>query len=494
MLYQTNNNMNQNYNQTVQQHAVQSQYTQPHQGGQMMPLQLMQHQVSRYTQPQPGGQMMPFQLMQHQVSRYTQPQPGVQMMHQVQQGQQVPQQSYSHQQQAQVQQHVRQHATQQVQHQPRPSSQQHPAQKQRYNLTPEAEAALQEAVFSAIRNNGQIDSLLLERAIAQGLPKKDILNAALAAVDRDKLGQKRIHDKSVIEDALLSAEYKYSLADGEDDDDDGLYAGNVITMTLTNMDPKLRQRAVDLGLEAALNEEVKRREVAARDAVNAAIKCALNNENGEISSDCLQRVKGANIKEPWIKEVAQTAFGRQQDYIEKAFASAVKHNGHIHPSFRLEHVLERLGLSLERLWSAVKKKLKQKRIQEKKVIRDALLSAEYKYSLADGEDDDDDGLYAGNVITMTLTNMDPKLRQRAVDLGLEAALNEEVKRREVAARDAVNAAIKCALNNENGEISSDCLQRVKDANISERWIKQKIVQNPLSASYRMLQKSSRWLN
>ncbi|KAL7490103.1 hypothetical protein ACHAW6_015831 [Cyclotella cf. meneghiniana] len=71
-----------------------------------------------------------------------------------------------------------------------PVSHQHPQsssqQKQRFNLTPEAKSALREAVLSAIRNNGDIDPILLQRAMAQGLPKQAIINAAIVARDRDR--------------------------------------------------------------------------------------------------------------------------------------------------------------------------------------------------------------------------------------------------------------------------------------------------------------------
>jgi ATP-dependent helicase STH1/SNF2 len=86
---------------------------------------------------------------------------------------------YNQQSQPQVQQ---QQAAQQ-------SQAQQPQQQQRhkFNLTAEAKQALKEAVLSAIRDpNGEVDPNSLQRAMAQGLPKQAILNAALVARKRDR--------------------------------------------------------------------------------------------------------------------------------------------------------------------------------------------------------------------------------------------------------------------------------------------------------------------
>ena len=104
--------------------------------------------------------------------------------------QQVPQvQQQRHPQRAQQQQQQQQQqgmsSSQMMQQQHRTHSSQQP-QKRGFNLTPEAKSALRDAVLSAIRNNGEIDPTLLQRAIAQGLPKEAIINAAKVARDRDK--------------------------------------------------------------------------------------------------------------------------------------------------------------------------------------------------------------------------------------------------------------------------------------------------------------------
>ena len=66
--------------------------------------------------------------------------------------------------------------------------QQQPQQKtnmRNFNLTPEAKAALREALLSALRSPiGQIDAICLQRAIDEGLPKQAIVDAAVEAMER----------------------------------------------------------------------------------------------------------------------------------------------------------------------------------------------------------------------------------------------------------------------------------------------------------------------
>ena len=108
-----------------------------------------------------------------------------QMLQQQQQQQQ--QQAQHHVQQQQVYRQAPQQGVpkEQIHHQPQ-QPQKQSSQKSRFNLTPEGRAALREAVLSAIRNNGDVDPILLQRAMAQGIPKQAILNAAVVARDRDR--------------------------------------------------------------------------------------------------------------------------------------------------------------------------------------------------------------------------------------------------------------------------------------------------------------------
>eukprot|EP00956_Cyclotella_meneghiniana_P035019 scaffold110397_cov72-Cyclotella_meneghiniana.AAC.1 len=123
-------------------------------------------------------QYAPSQLKQNGYDQHVMPS----QMQQQQQQQQQQAQHHVQQQQIYRQAPQQQVPQQQIQHQ----SQQQPSQKTKFNLTPEGRAALREAVLSAIRNNGEIDPILLQRAMAQGLPKQAILNAAVVARDRDR--------------------------------------------------------------------------------------------------------------------------------------------------------------------------------------------------------------------------------------------------------------------------------------------------------------------
>ena len=59
-------------------------------------------------------------------------------------------------------------------------------QKEKVHLTPEAKETLREAILSAIRHpQGTVDPELLQRCIAEGLPEKAVLNAAVVARQRD---------------------------------------------------------------------------------------------------------------------------------------------------------------------------------------------------------------------------------------------------------------------------------------------------------------------
>ena len=59
-------------------------------------------------------------------------------------------------------------------------------QKKKFHLTDEMKVALRAAVLSAMRHpEGIVDSKLLQRAIAKGLPEKAVLNAAVVARERD---------------------------------------------------------------------------------------------------------------------------------------------------------------------------------------------------------------------------------------------------------------------------------------------------------------------
>eukprot|EP00986_Skeletonema_menzelii_P008839 scaffold3857_cov140-Skeletonema_menzelii.AAC.1 len=81
------------------------------------------------------------------------------------------------------QQGQRHQAAQQSQAQPQQPQQ----QRHKFNLTVEAKQALKEAVLSAIRSpTGEVDPGALQRAMAQGLPKQAILNAAQVARKRDR--------------------------------------------------------------------------------------------------------------------------------------------------------------------------------------------------------------------------------------------------------------------------------------------------------------------
>lgn len=61
----------------------------------------------------------------------------------------------------------------------------HGQQKKKFILTSEQKVVLREAVLSAIRHpQGTVDSELLQRAIAEGLPEKAVLNAAVVARQR----------------------------------------------------------------------------------------------------------------------------------------------------------------------------------------------------------------------------------------------------------------------------------------------------------------------
>mmetsp|Transcript_3874 Transcript_3874/g.6048 ORF Transcript_3874/g.6048 Transcript_3874/m.6048 type:complete len:237 (-) Transcript_3874:82-792(-) len=71
--------------------------------------------------------------------------------------------------------------------------QQEPQSQHRFHLTPDAKFALREAVFSAIRHpKGEIDPDWLQRAVAQGLPKQIVLNAAVVARQRDRRNREEI--------------------------------------------------------------------------------------------------------------------------------------------------------------------------------------------------------------------------------------------------------------------------------------------------------------
>ena len=71
--------------------------------------------------------------------------------------------------------------------------QQEPQSQHRFHLTPDAKFALREAVFSAIRHPaGDIDPDWLQRAMAQGLPKQIVLNAAVVARQRDRRNREEI--------------------------------------------------------------------------------------------------------------------------------------------------------------------------------------------------------------------------------------------------------------------------------------------------------------
>jgi len=65
-------------------------------------------------------------------------------------------------------------------------------QKKKFHLTDEMKVALREACFSAIRHpQGTVDPELLQKCIAEGLPEKAVLNAAVVARQRQRDAQKR---------------------------------------------------------------------------------------------------------------------------------------------------------------------------------------------------------------------------------------------------------------------------------------------------------------
>lgn len=129
---------------------------------------------------QVSGKVHGHQQQQGQMSQMVQQQQQVQQhaTQQVQQRQQTYPSQQAHGYSQQQQQQQRSHQSQ--------SSSQSSSHKKSFNLTPEAKAALREAVLSSIRNNGVMDPVLLQRAMAQGLPEKAVLNAAVVARERDK--------------------------------------------------------------------------------------------------------------------------------------------------------------------------------------------------------------------------------------------------------------------------------------------------------------------
>jgi hypothetical protein len=54
-------------------------------------------------------------------------------------------------------------------------------------LSPGAKSALRDAIFCAIRNNGVIDPVLLNHAVALGLPRQAVLNAAYVAREIERI-------------------------------------------------------------------------------------------------------------------------------------------------------------------------------------------------------------------------------------------------------------------------------------------------------------------
>ena len=64
--------------------------------------------------------------------------------------------------------------------------------KARYQLTPQAKVALREAVLSAIHHpQGVVATECLQRAVAEGLPRHAVLNAAIVARQRDALNKQQ---------------------------------------------------------------------------------------------------------------------------------------------------------------------------------------------------------------------------------------------------------------------------------------------------------------
>ena len=163
--------------QSTYQQQPHAQIIQQQQQQRQMPSQSIQ-QVQHANQQQ--QQQQAYQQQQHQSNRM-----GIAQQQYVQQTQQVQLQqgiptptSQPQQQQHRSSQPPEQSSAQQTSSQPA---------KQRFHLTPQAKVALREAVLSAIRHpNGIVDPSCLQRAMAEGLPEKAVLNAAVVARERDK--------------------------------------------------------------------------------------------------------------------------------------------------------------------------------------------------------------------------------------------------------------------------------------------------------------------
>jgi hypothetical protein len=87
---------------------------------------------------------------------------------------------------------------------------------------------------------------------------------------------------------------------------DELHVGNA-TFKLPGSMKKLCRHFKDLGLEEVLKQRINCRELDARTAVNAAVKCAIDNR-GAICPQHGYLVTVLGFSEQWIKEVGQTAY------------------------------------------------------------------------------------------------------------------------------------------------------------------------------------------
>ena len=190
--------------QQSQQRSLSSQPMHISQGGgqlQSSPVQRSSYTQSSSIHQQQMNNSLSQQQVYHQQQSVQQQQPNYSQQKPVQQQPNYNQQSIQQQQMrtsssSQPQQQVRQQSSTSSssqlhqQHQSSQSSSQPPGQQQqkkaRFHLTPEAKVALREAVLSAIRHpQGTVDPGCLQRAMAQGLPEKAILNAAHVARQRD---------------------------------------------------------------------------------------------------------------------------------------------------------------------------------------------------------------------------------------------------------------------------------------------------------------------
>ena len=193
-----NNNMQQGYRSSTIQTATTNTQQQPNFVAQQVGV-VSANQMLQPSPMQRSSQPVSMQQQQQQVStgQYQQSSPQRMVMNNQQQQQQ---QQYIQQSQQRSPQQQQSHSSSSSSHHQLGGGggeqQQHT--KPRFHLSQQAKVALRETVLSAIRHpQGTVDQACLQRAMAQGLPEKAILNAASVARQRDqKNRQQRLSNSS----------------------------------------------------------------------------------------------------------------------------------------------------------------------------------------------------------------------------------------------------------------------------------------------------------